>query len=122
MRRLEEPGAVSVRAQVGIEQEDPRVFHPIRLAEALKVARILKRDETLPEEIREILEVGIPLDLMPGHVTPAKSALAEALGVSVRTIRRRELAWETADQRLRFDLVHRASRLVFTERGARLRR
>ena len=122
MRRLEEPGAVSVRSQVGIEQEDPRIFHPIRLAEALKVARILKRDDALPEDIRDIIEVGIPLDLMPAHVTPAKSDLAEALGVSVRTIRRRELAWETSDQRLRFDLVHRASRLVFTERGARLRR
>ena len=122
MRRLEEPSAFSVRSQVGIEQEDPRVFHPIRLAEALKVARILKRDEALPEDILDILEVGIPLDLMPSHLTPAKTALAEALGVSVRTIRRRELAWETEDQRLRFDLVHRASRIVFTERGARLRR
>lgn len=120
MRRVEEPGAVSIRSQVGIRAEDPRVFRPIRLAEALKVARIIRADETIPEEIRALVEVGIPLDLMPGHVTPAKAALAEALRVSVRTVRRRELAWETADQRLRFDLVHRAARLVFAERGSKV--
>lgn len=115
-------GSASLRSQIGIEAEDPQIFRPISVTEALEVARIIKADETIEEEIREVIEVGIPLDLMPSHLTPAKSALAEALGVSVRTIRRRELAWETADQRLRFDLVHRASRIVFTERGARLRR
>jgi hypothetical protein len=118
--RAEIPGAASIRTQVGIRSEDPRVFRPIRLTEALRAARIIRADETLSEEIRALVEVGIPLDLMPGHVTPPKAALAEALRVSVRTIRRRELAWETADQRLRFDLVHRAARLVFAERGSRI--
>lgn len=119
MKRVEIPGAVSIRSQVGIRPEDPRVFRPIRLAEALRVARLIRADESIPEEIRALVEVGIPLDLMPGHVTPVKTALAEALRVSVRTIRRRELAWELADQRLRFDLVHRAARLVFAERGSK---
>jgi hypothetical protein len=119
VKRVEEPGSVSIRAQVGIRAEDPRVFRPIRLTEALRVARIIAADDSIPEEIRGLVEVGIPLDLMPGHVTPAKTALAEALRVSVRTIRRRELAWELCDQRVRFDLVHRASRLVFAERGSK---
>jgi hypothetical protein len=119
VKRVEEPGSVSIRAQVGIRAEDPRVFRPIRLTEALRVARIIAADESIPEEIRGLVEVGIPLDLMPGHVTPAKAALSEALRVSVRTVRRRELAWELCDQRVRFDLVHRASRLVFAERGSK---
>lgn len=113
-------GSASLRSQIGIEAEDPRIFRPISVAEALEVARIIRADTSIEEEIREVVEVGIPLDLMPAHLTPRKEILAEALRVSVRTIRRRELAWELCDQRVRFDLVHRASRLVFANRGSRL--
>lgn len=113
-------GSASLRSQIGIEAEDPRIFRPISVTEALEVARIIKADETIDEEIRDCIEVGIPLDLMPSHLTPRKETLAEALRVSVRTIRRRELAWELSDQRIRFELVHRASRLVFANRGSRL--
>lgn len=120
MMRVELSGPASIRAQVGIVSEDPRIFRPIKLREALAVARLLKKDEQIPEDVRDVLEVGIPLDLMPAHLTPRKTELAEALNVSTRTIRRREILWELADQRLRFDLVHRASRLVFAERGAKL--
>ena len=113
-------GSASLRSQIGIAAEDPRIFRPISVAEALEVASIIKADTSIEEDIRDVIEVGIPLDLMPAHLTPRKELLAEALRVSVRTIRRRELAWELCDQRVRFDLVHRASRLVFANRGSRL--
>ena len=113
-------GSASLRSQIGIAAEDPRIFRPISVAEALDVARIIKADTSIDEDIREVVEVGIPLDLMPAHLTPRKELLAEALRVSVRTIRRRELAWELCDQKVRFDLVHRASRLVFANRGSKL--
>ena len=118
MSRAEIPGSASVRSQVGILPEDPAIFRPIMLEEALAAARIIGRDSQIEDEIRCILDVGIVLDLMPGHLTPRKAALSEALTLSVRTIRRREIAWELGDQRARFDLVHRASRLVFDNRGA----
>ena len=118
MSRAEIPGSASVRSQVGILPEDPAIFRPIMLEEALAAARIIGRDSQIQDEIRCILDVGIVLDLMPGHLTPRKAALSEALTLSVRTIRRREIAWELGDQRSRFDLVHRASRLVFANRGA----
>jgi hypothetical protein len=113
-------GSASLRSQIGIAAEDPRIYRPISVAEALDAARIIKADTSIEEDIRDVIEVGIPLDLMPAHLTPRKELLAEALRVSVRTIRRRELAWELCDQRIRFDLVHRASRLVFANRGSRL--
>ena len=113
-------GSARLRSQIGIAAEDPRIFRPISVAEALDVARIIKADTSIEEDIRDVIEVGILLDLMPAHLTPRKEILAEALRVSVRTIRRRELAWELCDQRVRFDLVHRASRLVFANRGSRL--
>jgi len=113
-------GSASLRSQIGIAAEDPRIFRPISVIEALDVARIIKADTSIEEDIRDVIEVGIPLDLMPAHLTPKKEILAEALRVSVRTIRRRELAWELCDQRVRFDLVHRASRLVFANRGSKL--
>lgn len=120
MSSCEIPGSVSIRTQLRIATEDPRIFRPIEIAEAIEVARIIRRDVQIPEEIRPVLETGICLDLMPGHLTPRKSLIAEALRVSVRTVRRHELAWELNDQRLRFDIVHRAARLVFANRGSNL--
>lgn len=117
MSRIEIPGAASIRSQVGIVPEDPEVFRPIEIKEALEAVGILERDETISEEIRALLSVGILLDLMPGHLTPRKSMIAERLRVSVRTIRRREIDWELVDPRIRFDLTHRASRLVIAARG-----
>ena len=116
--KVDIPGAASIRSQVGIQAEDPAIFRPIEVDEAIEAARVLKRDETISEEIRDLLEVGIALDLMPGHLTAPKTAIAERLRVSVRTIRRREIDWELVDQRIRFDLTHRAARLVFAARGA----
>lgn len=116
--RLSEPGSESIRAQLGIEQEDPAVFRAAQLAEAVSAARTIRDDEELPREVRLCAEVGITLDLMPGHLSPQRTALARRLACSARTVRRRELAWEGVDPVLRFDLVRRAIRLLIVQRAA----
>ena len=120
MSRVDEPGSQSIRAQIGIRTEDPAVFHPITLEEALEVAQIIAADESLDREYARAAETGIVLDLMPGDLTPRKDVVAQALGLSVRTIRRRELVWELSNQLERFSLVMRALRLLIAKRGAKV--
>ena len=122
MIRADVPGTQSVRAQLGIAPEDPRVYRPVELTEALDAARLIARDSTLDQRARSIAEVGITLDLMPGHRTPKKSTLAAVMSLSSKTVRRREIAWEMGDQVARFDAVARAVRVVFAARGAEVAR
>lgn len=120
MSRIDEPGSQSIRAQIGIRTEDPAIFHPITLDEALEVAKIVSGDESLEREYARAAEIGIVLDLMPGDLTPRKESVARALGLSVRTIRRRELVWELSNQIDRFAMVMRALRLLIAKRGAKV--
>jgi hypothetical protein len=119
--RIEEPGTASIRAQASIEQEDERVFHPFTLREALRVARLIRDDEALSPKVRALAEVGVVLDLMPGHLMPRRHDHAVALGVTVRTIRRRAIRWEGVDQRVKFYTTQIAARAIIAERGAKLR-
>ena len=114
------PGSVSLREQLGISQEDPKVFKPITLEEAIQAARVIADDTTIQPEMRPRVEVGLILDLMPAHLTPRKEIIAKALDLSPRTIRRRELEWESFDQIERFDLVRHALRVVIATRAANL--
>lgn len=119
--RISEPGSESIRSQLGIAPEHPAIFRASTLDEAVFVARTVRDDETLPDLVRRCAEVGIALDLMPGHLAPSRSALARKLIASVRTIRRRELGWESVDPAMRFDLVRRAMRLLIVRRAAAIR-
>lgn len=118
MARLSEPGSEAIRGQLGITAEDPAVFKPHSLYESLKVARIIRDDEEIVSRIRRLVEVGIVLDLMPGHLRPRRDRMARALGCSVRTVLRREIEWEGVDPLERFALVRRASRLIVAMRAA----
>ena len=114
-----EVGSASMRSQLGIKSEDPRIFRPVTMREALAAAKTVARDECIDSWMAGILCVGLPLDLMPSHLTPRKQDLAAALGVSVRTVRRREIDWECHPrQDTRWLLVHRAFRLIVARRGA----
>jgi hypothetical protein len=118
MGRLQEPGSEAIRGQLAIVAEDPEVFKPHSLYESLKVARIIRDDEDIAPEIRRLVEVGIVLDLMPGHLRPRRDRMARALGCSVRTLLRREIEWEGVDPMVRFGLVRRAARLIVAMRAA----
>lgn len=118
MERIIEPGAEALRVRLGIAQEDPAIFRANSLEESVAVARIIRDDDALPVAVRRMVEVGIVLDLMPDHLTPRRDVLARRLGCTVKTVRRKELAWEGIDRRVRFALVHRASRLVIALRAA----
>jgi hypothetical protein len=117
MNHEHEPGSAAARWQAGIEPECPRVFRPVTLREAVDVAAIIARDQSVGSW-SQVATAGIVYDLMPGHLRPARSRLAEALGITERTLERRELVWEMADTRLRFDLVARSTRLLLLLRAA----
>jgi hypothetical protein len=121
MRRLEEPGTASIRSQVGIAQEDPSVFYPFTLREALRVARFVRDDESIDRRVRALAEVGVVLDLMPGHLMPRRHDHAVALGVSARTIRRRAIRWEGVSESVKFYTTQITARAIIAERGAKLR-
>lgn len=118
MSRLVEPSPESLRSQLRITAEDPKVFRPNQFLEALRVARIIRDDEQLPPRVRRLVEVGLVLDLMPMGLRPGRNLHAKKLGVTIRSIQRRELEWEAIDQQLRFDLARRAMRLILTMRAA----
>ena len=120
MRRLgsvDEPGAQSVRRMLGIRPEDPRIFKPYSLGEAVAAARIICGDDALDGGVRMLVPVGLAYDLCPAHLMPEAGTLAASLSVSVRRIRRHRLIWETVDPALRFALVRRACRLILAWRG-----
>ena len=114
---LWEPGSASVRSQLGIEQEDPLVFRPYTLDEALRAVQILARDESVPMEVRSLIPVGVVLDLMPAHLTPETPALASVLRLKPGTIRTRRLLWELVDEVERFEIVRRACGMILAWRG-----
>ncbi len=117
MERCELPGTASIRAQIGIVQEDPRVFHPFTIEEAIRAADAISIDSTIPNPVRRLLRVGIALDLRPGHLTPTKSALGRALDLDRRTVAAREGLWECLDPILRADLVGRAAAMILLRRA-----
>lgn len=122
MERLDLPGTASIRSQIGIEQEDPAVFHPYRVAEAVRAADVLSGDSEVPRPVRRLLRVGLALDLRPGHLTLTKSELGRRLALDRRTVKARELAWESLDPLLRFELVRRASVMILMWRGTKSER
>jgi hypothetical protein len=115
---LDEIGTASIRSRLGIEQEDPRVFKPWEPELALRAGRVLERDETIPPAVRRLVALGIVLDLRPGDLTPRRGHLALLLGISLATVRRREIRWEAVDPVVRFDLVRRATSMALQWRAA----
>jgi len=118
MARLQDPGSESIRSQLDIVPECPVVFRPYTLQEALSIARVIRTDEELPPKVRRLLEVGVVLDLMPGHLRPRRSRHARAIGCTVRTLLNRELRWEAVDPLVRSEIVRRALRLGMARRAA----
>lgn len=121
MTRIEELSVAQIRSQLGIEQEDPRVFRRIRLREALRVARMIRDDAKLPRHVRRLAEVGLVLDLMPEGNRPRRHDHALALGVSETTVYRRALQWEGVDPVIRTHCIQRSIRALTAYRGASLR-
>lgn len=122
MSRISEPGVESLRSQLGIEPEDPAVFHPVSYAEAIWAARIVLADETIPARIRVIGLAGIAYDLAPIHLRPSGPAMAAALRIHRDTLREWELEYEaTCEEALRFVLTRRAWLVIMAERASRRR-
>ena len=119
MSRVSIPSFESLRSQLGIEPEDPAVFKPITPQEALKAAKVVCRDQNLPERIREIGILGLVLDLTPGHLRPTFAMLSALVGRSRSTLADWEIEWETRiEDDLRSEMVQRAFRLILADRAA----
>ena len=118
MARLQDPGSQAIRSQLDIEPECPVVFRPYTLSEALGIARIIREDEELSPDVRRLLEVGVVLDLMPGHLRPRRDRHARAIGCAVRTLLNRELRWEAVDPLVRDEIIRRAVRIGMARRAA----
>lgn len=114
---LAESGTVSIRAQLGIAQDDPRVFRPFEYVEIARVAKLLQSDSQIPSPVRRMLRLGLMLDLRPAALGASRSALARRLGVADETVRRQSIAWECVEPVLRADIAHRASRAIFAWRA-----
>ena len=120
---LHEVGASSIRKQLGIAENDPRVFREYTPAEAVWCARVLGRDLRIPPEVRRVLAVGLVVDLLPKQTNPER--IGYFAGVDgTRAARRLTtsemlLVWESVDPALRFDLVHKSVRMILTLRGSK---
>ncbi len=112
MERCELPGTASIRSQVGIVQEDPAIFRPYTISECCAAAEILAGDSETPRPVRRLLQVGLCLDLRPGHLTPTKASLAHKLRRDRKTVVAHELAWESVDPILRAEIVAKAVRMI----------
>jgi hypothetical protein len=119
--RIIEPGVASVRAQLGIDQEDPAIFRPYELEEIIPVAGYLRNAPDVPRRVRKIMEVGLVYDLRPQHLAPRLVPLGKALGLAPSTVARHRQLWEGLDQETRFDLVQRAVRMILVFRGSAIR-
>lgn len=117
MERFDLPGSASIRSQLGIVQEDPRQFRPYTMQEIGVAADILRQDDQTPRPVRRLLEVGLCLDLRPGHLTPTKAVLAHRLKRDRKTIIAHELAWESVDPVLRAEIVAKAARIITVARA-----
>jgi hypothetical protein len=115
--RVDEASVHAMRSLLGIEQEDPAIFHPVHLDEAIRIARIIRADVQLSIEVRRLAEVGITLAMMPNHLRPSRRALGRAVGCSGRTVLRREALWEGIEPLTRFELERRAMRLLIAYRA-----
>jgi len=111
-------GTECFRRQLGIGQDDPKVFRPVTLDEAVAAASIVATDDSVRGS-RACARVGIVYDLMPLHVRPDASCVARKLRIKDATVRRRELQWEMCPPVVRFELVRRAMRSVIAFRAAR---
>lgn len=119
MTRVSVPGSESLRSQLGIEPEDRTVFRPITPQEAHKAARIVCRDENLPDRLRTIGVLGLVLDLTPGHLRPKFSLLVTLIGRSRSTLADWEIEWESrTEEEVRSEMVQRAFRLILADRAA----
>jgi ABC-type multidrug transport system ATPase subunit len=116
--RFQEPGVVSVRSQIGIVAEDPRIFRPYTVDEALRCAAILRRDLEIPGTVRRLLSVGLPFDLLPGHLSPSEEALGRRLRIRASLVEDRRVLWECVEPGIRFDLARRASAMILVWRGS----
>lgn len=119
--RVAEPGSASIRSQMGIEQDCPEMFRPYDLGEAREAAALLSADETLRAEypaVVQLLGIGIPLDLMPDHLSPTMAALARSARLRRRTADAYRMMWESVDPALRANLVHRAIRIILVLRAS----
>lgn len=117
--RVSIPGVESLRSQLDIEPDDPAVFRPILAEEALRVARVILRDETIPSRMRKVGVVGIMLDLLPGHLRPSPPVACAMVGIHRETFTAWEIEWESScPEDLRFNLVQRAYRMILAERAA----
>lgn len=120
--RVIEPGVASVRAQLGIEQEDPAIFRAYEIAEILPVVGWLRNSGDVPRSVRRIVEVGVLYDLRPQHLSPRLTEVGKALGIAASTVARHRELWEGIDPQLRFDLVQRAVRMLLVFRGSAISR
>jgi len=116
-RIVDEPGSQSIRRMLGIRPEDPKVFRPYTVPEAVAAAAIISADGGIAAEVRAMIPVGLAYDLCPAHLMPDCAEVATRLRVSPRRVRRQRLIWETVDPDLRFALVRRACRLILAWRG-----
>jgi len=112
-----EPGTASVRAQAGIVAEDPRVFAPYTIREAVRCADVIARDAAIPEEVRDLLRVGLSYDLRPGHLRPRMDELLGPTKRSPTRVKADRLRWESVDPILRFETVARATGMILALRA-----
>ena len=118
--RLSIPGSASVRSQLGIVAEDPRVFRPYAVEELSRAAEIIARDQTISDHVRRLIPIGVVYDLRPAHLMPRVEMMAVRLGCSVRRIRRDLIAWEVVDPIDRFEIARRACGMILAWRGQSL--
>lgn len=114
-----ETGSASVRAQIGITPEDPKVFHPYTVDECLWCARVLGSDMLPQIVIARLLPLGLIIDLMPSHLMPSVSILSLRLRRSPEWLRRSRLQWECVDPVIRFALVRKSVAMILMLRGAK---
>lgn len=112
-----EPGSASIRAQTGIVAEDPKVFAPYTVGEAIRCADVIARDEAIPMEVRDLLRVGLSYDLRPGHLRPRMEQIVASSRRSPTRIKHDRLRWESVDPILRFEVVARATGMILALRA-----
>lgn len=117
MREIE-PGISAIRSQLGVVAEDPRIFKAYSEDEAIRAARTIAEDDLLDRRVRRLVAVGIPFDLRPAHLMPRVDRFAARIKRSPERVRSDLILWESLDPVTRFDLVHRAVRMILAWRAA----
>jgi hypothetical protein len=122
--RLDDPGTGRIRDRLGIEAEDPRLFHPYTPKEIVKAADILARDERLVREaprLVPILRVGLLADLRVEHLTLPHEEIARIVGHPLEAVSRAMLVWECAEPSARAWAIQRATRMILVWRAQKRR-